>query len=229
MVATVVQFQRIKENYGQWPADRKAGLTFGELSSIKMFLNHYLIVTKTLGDQSNAGPVTNMLGDSEREIFETVLAAWNTSTVPDSTREQLATSFEKLLGNRFGIYRPHNMRDSEFRHTRYKRNGVTGKPLVQLGRDSLNMGGNLQTWRKIADIPAETWYRRVGVLALDRDLFAEQLEDIGGVKAGLNDSIEDLLETAPAVTGRWVPLAGRWHWKGRAADGRPILNSDPLI
>lgn len=198
----------------RWPENRKPGLTYGELQEIGSWLRNYLLPPLLRGGAVNWYPESqwyrtpnvqrNEFGETAKQAWERIEQRWNGLKLLN--KDEMETYFQML---RTELYMPNILGAS------WPVGGQQSRPERVLF--------------KITARGIDGWYRFVGAMALGRDLFAENFQDIGGVQLGLNDKIEATLDQGVAVTGEWQNLAGRWIWKGYALDGSAIYSSDPLF
>ena len=196
----------------QWPENRRAGLTYGELSSILAFLRNYGMPSYTLKEQRNEAYETPL------EALRAIMARW------ESMGLALKSEFAEA-------YRLHV--------TMYGWAVSKGLPKANdpVAQQAINWPGEARkmiahsgsTKAKLRAIGAARWQRYVAAMAISRDLFAEEVEQVGGVQPGLVDTISDARLEGVAVTGQWVNLAGMWRWKGFDIDGVPLNESTPLF
>lgn len=191
----------------QWPEKRKAGLTFGELYAISAFLRNY--------------GVPSLTGSALNESRETAMAA---------LRAIMARFASLGLAGKDQFFEAYRLHVTMYGWAVEKglpseRSGqavaAVGWPLSKAGASGIS--------RKLSEIGADRWQRYVAAMAISRDLFAEELEKVGGVQPALQDSVEEVKLEGIAVTGEWQNLAGMWRWKGYDVDGVPLNVSEPLF
>lgn len=197
-----------------WPADKAAGLTYGEIQTINTWLRDYgipgLVNTPWPGGGGSTEP-KNARGESSRDAVNKIWTAWKNITL--SNRDQLQEAMRMHL-------------------TMYGFDTNKAKSPYWLGFDI-----HWPVWNgqygivrdKLNGIGRDAWLRYVAAMAIGRDLFAEELAQVGGIQPGLTDTIADTQLTGDAVSGEWQNLAGVWRWKGYDLIGRPLNESQPLF
>lgn len=196
----------------QWPEARRAGLSYGELSSILAFLRNYGIPRYTLKAERNEAY------ESPIEALRSLMGRWNALDL--AHKDEFAQAY--------------SLHVSMYGWSASKGLPKTSDPMAQQAvnwpcepRKLIVHSGS--TMSKLAGIGPDRWQRYVAAMAISRDLFAEEMEQVGGVKPGLVDKITDTRLEGVAVTGNWVNLAGVWRWKGFDVDGVPLTSSTPLF
>lgn len=198
----------------QWPADKASGLTYGEIQTINAWLRDYgipgLVNTPWPGGGGSTEP-RNARGESSRDAVQRIWTAWQNVTL--SNRDQMQSAMHLHL-------------------TMYGFDSNKGKNAYWLGFDihwPVYKGQYGPARDKLNAIGKDAWLRYVAAMAIGRDLFAEELAQVGGIQPGLQDTLADTQLTGDAVSGEWQNLAGVWRWKGYDLIGRPLNESQPLF
>lgn len=188
-----------------WPNDRSAGLTYGEIQTLNAWLRDFGVPGLT---DNNARNARGML---PRDAVAHIWTKWQNLTL--ANRSQMAEACRMHL-TMYGF-------DTKRAQSAYWMGFDIRWPLSRTGQSGINS--------KIGGMGTDAWLRYVAAMAIGRDLFAEELAQVGGVEPGLVDSIAETQLTGEAVAGEWQNLAGVWRWKGVDVLGRPLNESTPLF
>jgi hypothetical protein len=188
-----------------WPNDRSAGLTYGEIQTINAWLRDLGVPGLT---DNNARNARGML---PRDAVAHIWTKWQNLTL--ANRAQMAEACRMHL-TMYGF-------DTKRGQSAYWMGFDIRWPLSRTGQSGINS--------KIGGMGTDAWLRYVAAMAIGRDLFAEELEQVGGIEPGMTDTLADTQLTGDAVAGEWQNLAGVWRWKGVDVLGRPLNESKPLF
>lgn len=198
----------------QWPSDRTSGLTYGEIATLNAWLRDYGVpglVNATLSGGGGVQDTRNARGESARDAVNRIWTAWKNVTI--SNRDQLQQALRMHL-TMYGF-------DTGKAQSPYWLGFDIRWPLSRTGQSGIQS--------KINGMGRDAWLRYVAVMAIGRDLFAEELMQVGGIQPGLQDTLADTQLSGDAVSGEWQNLAGVWRWKGYDLIGRPLNESQPLF